>query len=334
MISSLPEILAVLTPHSAARVRFLSMFVLLICSVISGCITATRFRLPQDFAKKLMTFVLVVLNWPIAIVIIWQMQLSKDLIWLPMIGGILVLVIAALSVVVFSFYNLDAPGRLTLILAGALSNLGYTGGAFVCYALFGLNGLGLAYIYLMFWPPLVYFVFFPVLKIIEQKNTKASVKFSLAFLGDYRMLAIPAVIAGFILNASQIEAPAFIARFHITDVFIYIAAGLSFFAIGLCVTFTRLKSYLSLYFPLAAVKFLLTPAVALILLWILTATGQNLSSLARNVIIVQSATPSAVTMVTMSHVFDLDSSLASAVWVVSTAVFVVVVAPFLFIVFA
>lgn len=339
MFSFLPNILAgaatgVLTPQTAARVRFLSMFAVLICGVTSGCIAAARFRLPQDLAKKLMIFVLVVLNWPIALVIIWRMQLSKDVIWLPIVGGVLVLTVTGLSAIIFSLYSLDTRSKLTLILAGGLSNLGYTGGAFVCYTLFGLIGLGLAYIYLMFWPLLVGFIFFPVLKIIEQKNAKAPIRLSFTFLGDYRLLAIPAIIAGLILNASQIQAPAFISRFHITDIFIYVAAGLSFFAIGLRVTFAQLKTYLRLYFPLTAVKFVLTPTVALLLLWILTTAGWNLSSMARNVIIVQSAAPSAVTMVTMSHVFDLDNSLASAVWVASTAVFIVVVAPLLFLIFA
>jgi len=77
------------------------------------------------------------------------------------------------------------------------------------------------------------------------------------------------LIAGFVLNIAQIELPAFITRFHITDIFIYAAAGLSFFAICLRVSFRRLKTYTPLYFPLSAVKFLLTPAVALIVLCIL-----------------------------------------------------------------
>jgi hypothetical protein len=39
-------------------------------------------------------------------------------------------------------------------------------------------------------------------------------------------------------------------------------------------------------------------------------------------------------MVTMSNVFDLDGPLASALWVVTTAVFAIVVVPVLFFVYA
>jgi predicted permease len=89
-----------------------------------------------------------------------------------------------------------------------------------------------------------------------------------------------------------------------------------------------------LYFPVAAVKFILTPAVALSIIALLMLTGQNLDSLVRKVIIVLSVTPSAVLMVTMSNVFDLDGPLASALWVVMMAAFVVIVVPVLFFLFA
>jgi predicted permease len=70
-----------------------------------------------------------------------------------------------------------------------------------------------------------------------------------------------------------------------------------------------------------------------LIIYLVKLTGQNPSGSIQNVIIVLSAAPSAVLMVTMSNVFDLDGPLASALWVVTTAVFVVVVVPVLFIVY-
>ena len=90
---------------------------------------------------------------------------------------------------------------------------------------------------------------------------------------------------------------------------------------------------MTLYFPLAAVKFILAPAVALLLITLLALAGQSLEGLVQNVIMVLAATPSAVLMVTMSNVFDLDGPLASALWVVTTAVFVLIVVPVLFLTF-
>ena len=96
---------------------------------------------------------------------------------------------------------------------------------------------------------------------------------------------------------------------------------------------SRLRNYVYLYFPLAGVKFIATPTAALALVSLLGLAGRDLSGLVREVIIVLSVTPSAVVMVTISNVFDLDGPLASAIWVVTTGIFAVIVVPVLFFVF-
>ena len=328
------NILATFSAQDVARLRFASMLVVLVCGLVSGYLAGKRFGLPESLAKKIMTGLLVCLNWPIALLVIWRMQLSRELIWLPIVGLCLMLTITAISTAVFSAYKLDRRSRLTLILAGALSNLGYTGGAFVCYALFGANGLGLANLYLAPVISTIYLVFFPLLKVHELRINDTHREFKLVQILDPRCLAIPAVITAIVLNLTNTQFPNFISKLHIIDIFVYTASSLAFFAIGLRVRLSRLKNYINLYFPLAAVKFVLTPAVALLLIGLLAVTGQNLTGLVRKVILVLSATPSAVVMVTMSNVFDLDGSLASALWVVTTAIFAVIVMPMLFLVFA
>jgi predicted permease len=328
------NLLANLDVQYAARIRLVSMFAVLVVGLVSGYLASNRFGLSEHLAKKIMTVVLVFFSWVIALLVIWPMQLTKQLIWLPVVGVILMLTIAALSAALFSFLKLDRPSRLTLILAAGLNNMGYTGGAFVCYALFGAVGLALANIYLILWLPVVYLVFFPLLKVHELRTKHAGAKFSLSQVLDCRLLVLPASITALILNRTGVRFPAFIAEFHIIDILVYVASSLAFFAIGLRVNLSRLKSYINLYFPLAAVKFILTPAVALLLIWLLALTGQNLTGLVQKVIIVQSVTPSAVIMVTMSNVFDLDGPLASALWVATTAAFAAIVVPVLFFIFA
>jgi len=334
MLPVLSNILATLSAEDIARLRFASMLAVLVGGLVSGYLAANRFGLPEKLAKKIMTGLLVCLNWPIALLVIWRMQLTGELIWLPIVGLCLMLTIIALSTVVFSFFKLNRRSRFTLILAAALSNLGYTGGAFVCYALFGADGLALANLYLLLWIPTVYLVFFPLLKVHELRINDANAEFKLKQVLDPRCLAIPAVIIALLLNLTDIKIPGFVSELHIIDIFVYIASSLAFFAIGLRVNLSRLKNYINLYFPLAAVKFILTPAVALLLIGLLALTGRNLTGLVRKVIIVLSATPSAVLMVTMSNVFDLDGPLASALWVVTMVIFAVIIVPVLFFVFA
>lgn len=335
MHSLLSDYLADLSAQHITHLRLVSMLAVLVIGLLSGYLASSRFGLPEYLAKKIMTIVLVCFSWLIALLVIWPMQLSRQLIWLPIAGVILMLTSTACSAALFYFLESDRRSRLTLILAGGLSNTGYTGGAFVCFVLFGTAGLALANIYLLFCLPAFYLIYLPILK-IQELRTKIKdhgTVLKLDFLLDSRMLVIPAITAAIILNLANVKPPAFIAKFHIVDILVYIASSLSFFAIGLRVKLSRLKNYINLYFPIAAVKFILTPAVALLIISLLSLTGQNLNSMVRKVIIVSSASPSAVLMVTMSNVFDLDGPLASALWVVTMAIFVSVVVPVLFLLF-
>jgi predicted permease len=333
MSTPLSDLLAHLSVTDVTRIRLISMFIVLLAGLTAGYVTTNRLQPHQELAKKIMTLVLVCLNWPIALLVIWNAHLTVQFIWLPIAGLILMLTTTALTAILFSFFELDPASRLTLILAGGLSNVGYTGGAFVCYALFGMTGLALANIYLLLVLPTFYLIYLPLLKVREMRAQNRRTKSRLNFLLDSRMLAIPAIITAIILNLTGIKQPAFITKFHLIDILVYSASSLSFFAIGLQVKLSRLKDYISLYFPLAAVKFILAPAVALLLITILALAGQRLEELVQNVIMVLAATPSAVLMVTMSNVFDLDGQLASALWVVTTAVFVILVVPVLFLAF-
>ncbi|MDD5063299.1 MAG: AEC family transporter [Phycisphaerae bacterium] len=334
MYSLLFDCLAGLSAAHVARIRLIGMLAVLVIGLTSGYLASSRFGLSEHLAKKIMTIVMICFNWLIALLVIWSMNLSRQLIWLPIVGVVLMLVITVLSAVIFHILEHDRKKRLTLILAGAISNTGYTGGAFVCYALFGMMGLALANIYLLLCLPVFYLVYLPFLKFRELRSKDRNAKLNLDFLMDLRMLVAPAIIIAIILNLTKVKQPAFITKFYLIDILVYTASSMSFFAIGLRIKFSRLKNYINLYFPIAAVKFILTPAVALLIIAALKLTGQNLDSLFQKVIIVSSATPSAVLMVTMSNVFDLDGPLASAIWVVTMAVFVAIVVPVLFLLFA
>ena len=327
------NVLADLSAQDITRLRLASMLAVLVGGLISGYLASNRFSSPERFAKKIMTAILVSFNWLIALLVIWRMQLTSQLIWLPIVGVVLMVTITVLSAGLFYSLEPDRKSRLTLILAGGLSNTGYTGGAFVCYALFGTAGLALAHIYLLLCLPTFYLIYLPLLKVHELRTKDSNAKLKLNFLLDFRMLAIPAIITAIVLNLTRVKSPGFIAEFYIIDIFVYIASILSFFAIGLQVNLSRLKNYISLYFLLGAVKFILTPAVALLIIWLLALTGRNLTVPVQKVIIVLSVTPSAVLMVTMSNVFDLDGPLASALWVATMATFAAIVVPVLFFVF-
>jgi len=328
------NLLANLSNPEVVNIRLASMFVVLIGGLVSGYLANSRWGLSKYWVKRIMSIVLVFFFLPIAMLVIWQMQLSRQLIWLPIIGVALMLVGTVLSAGLFSFFKLNRKRRLTLILAGGLSNIGYTGGAIVCYALFGITGLALANMYYLLCLPTFYLLYLPFLKVHDLKMKELNAKLKLSDFLDFRCLGIPAIIIAIALNLTNLKMPDFVSQFHIIDIFVYIASSLSFFAIGLQVNLSQLKNYKKIYFSLSAVKFILIPALAVLIIWLLMLTGQNLTEQIRKVIIVLSATPTAVLVVTMSNVFDLDGPLASTLWVITMGIFVAIVVPILFFILA
>ena len=309
--------------------RFAAMFTVLVGAVALGYLARRKWNVSPDMAASLMTAELTFFHWFITMMIVWNMHLSRDIIMLPIIGGLLLLLCTGVSLAVAGPLKMTYKSKATFVLAGALSNLGYTGGAFVCFAVFGAPGLALAQIYIVFWIIIVYLLFFPVVRRIEKPDNNGRL-FALKDMLDPRLLSIPAVIAGLALNFSGLKRPEFIADYYIVDIFVYAASGLSFFAIGLRLSFSRLGDYVPLYFLLGAVKFILTPLMAWLLLVGCGLAGFHLSGLPAKVVLVQSLTPAAVVMVTLSNVFKLDGQMGSALWVVNTAAFVFVVVPVLF----
>jgi predicted permease len=316
-----------------AAIRLTIMFFVLVGGCLFGYLSSSRFRISEHYAKKIMTFTLCTFEWLIVLFVIWLLKLKIELIVLPIFAVVLMSTVTLLSAVFFRLIKMEEKSKLTLILAGGISNVGYTGGAFVCYGLFGLQALGLAQLYLIFWFPLVFIFFFPLLKIREIRTNDSSNKLSIYHILDPRMMVIPAALLAIILNLTQVKVPSFITRFYIIDILVFTSSFLTFYSIGLRFRLVRIRDYFRLYFPVLAIKFLITPAIAFGLLLLISIMSINLTELAGNVIIILSLSPCGVMMVTMSNVFNLDGPLASAVWVASTVVYVILIVPILCLIF-
>lgn len=314
------------------NLRFIGMAAVLFLGVLLGYIVGRGLEKTEVLAKRIMIFVMVFLSWPILFFVVWKMDLSLQLIYLPVICSFMMIIMTGLSAVVFFIHKLPFDSHATITLAGGLNNMGYTGGGFVCYALFGLAGLGISQIYIIAFPIITFMILVPTIKVIQAKALKSTLSVS-KIIFDYRLISVPIIIFALLLNLLNTKPPEWIFTFHLIDILIYTAAALAFFAIGIRVTLTHLRNFINLYLTLAAVKFLLAPLVALILMYILKLMGNELQSLSRNVVLVQVLSPTAVAMVVLANIFDLDSRLASAVWVANTAIFIVVVMPILYFVF-
>ncbi len=102
---------------------------------------------------------------------------------------------------------------------------------------------------------------------------------------------------------------------------------LYYFILGTNFSLSDVKANIPEQAVLALVKFILLPVLAWALLSLV-----NLDPAVETVILVQSFMPAAVYSVVTSVLFDLDSRLASGLFVVNTIIFITVVLPALFLI--
>jgi hypothetical protein len=73
--NTMTGLLASITAEELTKIRFACMFTVLIGGIGGGYLASTRLGLDERAAKKLMNFVMIVLNWPATLVAIWQMEM-------------------------------------------------------------------------------------------------------------------------------------------------------------------------------------------------------------------------------------------------------------------
>ncbi len=100
-----------------------------------------------------------------------------------------------------------------------------------------------------------------------------------------------------------------------------------FFVIGLTLHLSRLKHYVAECASLSAIKFIVSPIAAIGLIALVQAAGLHLDHLRINVMLVESAMPTAVFAVVAANLYGLNARLASLLFVVNTVVFLAVVLP-------
>jgi predicted permease len=100
----------------------------------------------------------------------------------------------------------------------------------------------------------------------------------------------------------------------------------AFAVIGLSLHLGQIRKYISLYLGQAAVKFMVAPLLALVMIAVF---GLKSNQLAAKVVLTQGFMPTAVNSVLIANLFGLNSRLASAMFVVNTAIFLLIVLPIL-----
>lgn len=203
----------------------------------------------------------------------------------------------------------------SFILAAAFANIGTTGGAFLCYLLYGLPGLSLAYLFLLPYPFLVFSLGFGLARHYASEGVHLTFKdYVAAALRDpVSLLPILAMAVGAALNYFDVLPPAGAKPW--VDVMIKADLVIMCFAIGMTLEPPRLRRDWPAIAANAGIKFLALPALTLTAIWLIYG---SLDPLPARVLLIQSAMPSAIYSVVTSNLFKLDRELANTLWITTT----------------
>lgn len=297
-------------------------------STVAGYV-CQRLKLAGDrTARRIMTFVGVFAYPIVGCLSIWGTPLHFADIALPLSAVAHIVAMTFLSLALARFVTSDRAETGLFATAGGTGNNGFTMGAFVLYLLYGEPGMGLSNLYILLFVPTMVLLLYPLARHYSNAQPSASLrKLIVNSLFDWRSAGLPLVVLGIVLSVIGVPRPPQIAEWHVLDILVFSITPMAFFGIGLLLHFSRVQSLWRMLAGLAVVRFALGAAVGLVLASATWWTPLALHELRWKVVVVQSFVPTSVTMVALANMFDLRPREASVLFVVNTAMYLLLVLP-------
>jgi predicted permease len=191
-------------------------------------------------------------------------------------------------------------------------------GGFICFLIAGENGLGLSSIFTLYFLPYTFLFIFSYARSNAVKNLFSLKELINNFL-NLQNMPLYAGIAALILHLMGFKRP----DMHVPiDAMLLLSIGLYYFTLGVNFSFGAFRSTAKEQILLAATKFIILPVIVFFIL-IFT----PIDSEVKTIIMIQAFMPAAVYSVVTSILFDLDSKLASSLFVFNTLLFLIIIFP-------
>ena len=314
----------------------LNTFVVTLAIIIGGVLCGyllRRLRILDECHGPKISLLLVAVAIPVITCLsVWPIDIETRFTMLPVIQILSFTVILLICVKLSQFHSLGKADQGTFVLACALSNQGFTMGGLVCYLFFGAIGLGLSRIYVAFWPPMVVFILFPLAQSYSVQTGKKSIR-AVIFKGicHVRSLSMVGLLMGIAFSRLRVPYPVWIETYYVLKILLIVGTFVSFGLVGLGLHLDHIGKYARLYLSQGFVKFIIAPLVSLVLVVLL---GFRARELPGAVAVIEAFMPTAVNCVLIANLFGLNTRMASALFVVNTVIFLVLVLPILVFVFA
>jgi predicted permease len=321
---------------------------LVIVSTIAGYLARRKKVLGESSAKWIMTAVMVAGYPTINLLAIWGRDLVVSDLWLPTLGAVNITIMAFVGIAMGKLITRDPVRRgLTAVHTG-ITNTGITMGGLVLLSLYGKEGLEVMGLYCLTYMPVIALVMYPIARHFSPSHAGGplwrlllrsifdwrSIGVPMAILGLTLSLTNPMAILGLTLSLTNVPQPKLVDRLYLVEIAAYGTVIAAYFSIGLRLHFSHTRQLLPLIGALAVGRFVISAAVGLGLYALTQLTPWPLTGVAGNALIIEAVAPTAVAAVAVANMFDLRPHESSTLFVINTAMFVLLVWPVVFLIFS
>lgn len=326
--------------------RFVAFAAVSALALIGGYAARRRQLVDERLSRPVHLHTVIWIWSSVSVVSFWGIAINAQLLIVMAIQPLTMLLAWALASAAARLRRMPARQTGPLVLAAALSNQGFTLGAYLCYTILepGQTAMGYAVAYVTSMQIFIVLIFYPVARhyeLLARRTDRRDADERLPSLPrlivgsflDVRAMPMYAAAAGAVLSLTTAGVPAWIDKSHAIDIACFAGAIGSYFGIGLRLRLGDWRDHLPHHAIVALIKFLAMPALAATLVCVLPAAGLGIGPLARDVVVICAFMPSAIACVIVSNLFHLDARLASILWLINTATFLVIALPVLLVVF-
>ena len=305
--------------------KFIIFLITIYGCLIVGYGSRFAFKGLREKSRTLTRIFLIFLTPLITLNSFWSVELrGVQLLTMPLISvGIQALALLP-GFLISRLLHLNGEEKGSFIACSMFSNTGPTLGVFLCFILFGDQGLYLASWYITLYMPFYYFVGFPLMSSISgEGDYRVRDAFADLVTNPVSIVPISSMILGLSLNLAGVARPPLL-NLLVTKFLTYLLTASFSFAIGMGLNFRQSFKYVKHSLWISVIKFLYNPLTSLLMMWAL-GYFRMAHRLPLQVVFVESFMPTAILAVVLSKIFRLNEDLANAAWILTTLLVVPII---------
>ncbi len=248
---------------------------------------------------------------------IFKIESITKIISMPFVGAVSVIAGGFFAVMIAKYYHYNRIDIGSMFSCGYFANT-VTLGGMICFFYLGEEGYALVPILTFFTRLLHYGLGYPIAHMYAEDfdKQKETIKKIIEVIKDpFFYTGVGSVLVGIFLNLSSLKRQEIYTT--INEVLIPLTTFILLFSVGLTFKFSRVSQYLKECFLISLVKFIVVPAVTLVIVLLLD--YQSISQgLPLRVSLILSAMPVAFNSVIAANIYNLNVDMVNSCWIFTT----------------